>query len=339
MVLAPDDGRCPAPDRSASMPPSQRRSLPRIRRTTTSRLFAALACGALLTATWSGAAWAQAAQSAGQPPAPPTASGAQPATGTPGILISRQLAESEGLTVGAVVRLAANARGERARAFRITGIYEPTPNPARLGQPAREVRLHLPDLLDVTRTPGTPAGTEHVDAINVTLADPADAALFSTDVNARLPGVLAEPSANAAGSAGPFLVLERFHLAIAVVTIVAATVFLLALTVMLVDERRETVGVLRLIGLPARRILVQILIEGVLVAAVGAAFGLVLAVASESLINAFFQWRYDTALVFVRITRDVALTCVAIAVPLGAAATVLASWALLRRNALRLARR
>ena len=76
-----------------------------------------------------------------------------------------------------------------------------------------------------------------------------------------------------------------------------------------------------------------------LVAAGGAAIGLALALASQSLINGFFQWRYDTALVFVRVTRDVAFTCVAIAVPLGAAATVLASWALLRRNGLRLARR
>jgi ABC-type antimicrobial peptide transport system permease subunit len=134
-------------------------------------------------------------------------------------------------------------------------------------------------------------------------------------------------------------VLRRFHLAIAAVTIGAATVFLLALTIMLVDERRETVGVLRLIGLPVRRILVQVLLEGVMVAAAGAVFGLVLSFASERLINGFFQWRYDTALVFVRITPDVAMTCVAIAVPLGAAATVIASWALLRRNALRLARR
>ena len=101
--------------------------------------------------------------------------------------------------------------------------------------------------------------------------------------------------------------LERFHLAIAVVTIVAATVFLLALTIMLVDERRETVGVLRLIGLPVRRILAQILLEGLLVAGVGAAFGLALALLSERLINQFFQWRYDTALVFVRVTKDVAL--------------------------------
>ena len=255
------------------------------------------------------------------------------------VLVSRQLAESEGLTVGNVIRLSTDGAGTHAREFRIAGIYEPTPDPSRLGQVPRAVRLHLPDLLEMTRPADVPAGAEYVSSVNVALTDPRDADQFARDVNARLPGVLALPSGEAAGSAGPFRVLERFHLAIAVVTIIAATVFLLALTIMLVDERRETVGVLRLIGLPVRRILTQILIEGLLVASVGAVFGLILAVLSEQLINYFFQWRYDTALVFVRITRDVALTCVTIAVPLGASATVVASWALLRRGGLRLARR
>ena len=85
-----------------------------------------------------------------------------------------------------------------------------------------------------------------------------------------------------------FVVLERFHLAIAIVTILASTVFLLALSVMLVDERRETVGVLRLIGLTTRRILAQVLLEGLIIAGAGAMFGLVLAVASEGLINQLF---------------------------------------------------
>jgi putative ABC transport system permease protein len=257
----------------------------------------------------------------------------------PDILVSRQLAEAEHLTVGDVVRLATDAAGSRAREFRIAGIYEPTPDPSRLGQVPRAVRMHLPNLLEMTRPTDVPAGAEYVAFVNVALVDPGDAQQFARDVNARLPGVLALPSGEAAGSAGPFRVLERFHLAIAVVTIIAATVFLLALTIMLVDERRETVGVLRLIGLPVHRILVQILLEGLMVAGVGAVFGLVLALLSEQLINQFFQWRYDTALVFVRITREVALTCVSIAVPLGASATVFASWALLRRGGLRLARR
>jgi ABC-type lipoprotein release transport system permease subunit len=255
------------------------------------------------------------------------------------ILVSRQLAEIEGLAVGDEVQLAADAAGAHARAFRIAGVYEPTPDPMRLGSIPREVRMHLPDLLSLTRDPATPAGTERVEAINVALVNPDESQEFARDVNARMPGIFARPASGAAGSSVTFVVLERFHLAIAAVTILAATVFLLALSIMMVDERRETVGVLRLIGLPVRRILTQILIEGLLIAGAGALLGLGLAVGSESLINRFFQWRYDTALVFVRITPDVAALCLAIAVPLGAVATVTASWALLRRSGLRLARR
>lgn len=257
----------------------------------------------------------------------------------PQVLLSRQLAAEVQLAVGDTIQLSPNAEGGAPMSFRVAGIYEPVPDPARLGRVPREVRLHLPDLLALTRKPGTIEGTEHVESINVSLVNPADAADFARDVNRQMPGVIARPAAEASGAANLFRVLERFHLAIALVTIVAATVFLLALTIMLVDERRATVGVLRLIGLPVQRILVQVLLEGMLIASVGAVFGLVLAVASEGVINAFFQWRYDTALIFVRITPKVAAMCVAIAVPLGAVATVLASWALLRRNALRLARR
>ena len=52
----------------------------------------------------------------------------------------------------------------------------------------------------------------------------------------------------------PFAVLERFHLAVAIVTVLGSTAFLLALMVMRAEERRETVGIIRLIGIsPAHR--------------------------------------------------------------------------------------
>jgi ABC-type lipoprotein release transport system permease subunit len=257
----------------------------------------------------------------------------------PSILISRQLAETERLRIGDIVRLSPTADATGAQQFRVSGIYEPTPDPARLGAVIREVQLHLPDLLNLTRESGTPAGSEYVQRINVALANPEDASQFSRDVEARMPGVQAQPATGAAESTGPFIVLRRFHLAIAIVTIIASTVFLLALTIMLVDERRTAVGVLRLIGFPSYRIIFQLFVEGVLIATVGSLFGLLLSIVSEGLINRFFQWRYDTALVFVHVTPQVAATCVAIALPLGVSATVIASWALLRRNGLRLARR
>jgi len=257
----------------------------------------------------------------------------------PSVLISRQLSESEHLAVGDVIRLSVSEDGRNVQQFRIAGVYEPTPDPARLGAVIREVQLHLPDLVNLTRDTSTPSGSEYVQTINVALVDPSDAEAFSRDVRARMPGIDAQPATGAAESTGPFIVLRRFHLAIAIVTIVASTVFLLALTIMLVDERRAAVGVLRLIGLPIRRIVLQLFLEGVFIAVVGSMFGLVLSLLSQGIINRFFQWRYDTALVFVRITPQVAAVCVAIAVPLGVSATVVASWALLRRNGLRLARR
>jgi ABC-type lipoprotein release transport system permease subunit len=269
---------------------------------------------------------------------PSTALRAQPARITD-VLVSRQLAEAEHLAVGQVIRLSPHTNGAGARPFRVAGIYEPTPDPQRLGSVPREVRLHLPDLLELTRTPTQVAGTEPIDGINIRLTHPDDADAFVRDVNGRMPGVGAVRADQAGNAIGTFTVLERFHYAIAAVTILAATIFLVALTIMLVDERRETVGVLRLIGLPVGRILSQVFLEGLLVASAGAVLGLLLAVGSQRLINRFFQWRYDTAMLFVGITPHVALLCVWIAVPLGAAATVLASWALLRRNGLRLVRR
>jgi putative ABC transport system permease protein len=257
----------------------------------------------------------------------------------PDVLISRQLAESFGIAPGAIVRLSTDPSGGNPQGFRVAGIYEPVPDPMRINASKHEVRLHLPDLLGMTADPADPLSGQTVDAINITLARPDEARTFAREVAARVPGIFARAVQGLSGEAATFVVLERFHLAIAIVTIVASTVFLLALTVMLVDERRETVGILRLIGLTRGRILVQVFVEGLLIAAAGALFGLGLAMASEGLINTYFQWHYDTALVFVRVTPEVALRSVAVAVPLGALASVAASWALLRRNVLLLARR
>jgi putative ABC transport system permease protein len=257
----------------------------------------------------------------------------------PAILVSRQLLASERLAVGDVVALSANAQGSRAREFRIAGVYEPVPDPARLGAAALEVRLHLPDLLDLTADPADPVAAESVRSINVRLASHGDADAFTRELSARVPGLLVRDLAAADDADVTFVVLDRFHLAISLVTVIASSIFLLALMVMLVDERRDTVAILRLIGLRRRRIFVQVLAEGLVIALAGALFGVALAVLLEGGFNRFFQWRYDTALVFVRVTPAIAARAVSVAVPLGILASVAASWSLLRRGAMALARR
>ena len=209
----------------------------------------------------------------------------------PTVLITRQLATAEGLKVGDTVALAAKADGSAARRFRVAGIYEPVPDPMRLAVKRLEARLHLPDLLALTANPSDPLSTESVTAINVALTDPAGAAAFARDVAASIPipELTARPAQGGEGTARLFVVLDRFHFSIAVVTVVASTVFLLALMVMLVDERRESVGILRLIGLRKGRILLQIFAEGLLIAVAGALFGIVFATALQGAVNVFFQ--------------------------------------------------
>jgi putative ABC transport system permease protein len=258
---------------------------------------------------------------------------------SPAILVSRQLLAAEHLAIGDVVALSGDPKGSRPRAFRIVGVYEPIPDPARLGAAALEARLHLPDLMDLTADPADPAATESVRSINVKLAAPGEAAAFARDLATRAPGLLVRDLTAPDDADVTFVVLDRFHLAISLVTVIASSIFLLALMVMLVDERRDTVAILRLIGLRRRRIFIQVLAEGLVIALAGAIFGVGLAIALEGGFNRFFQWRYDTALVFVRVTPAIAARAVSVAVPLGILASVAASWSLLRRGAMALARR
>jgi putative ABC transport system permease protein len=262
----------------------------------------------------------------------------QNAATAPSILISRQLAENRGLRVGDIVQLSPD-RLARARPFRIAGVYEPTPDPLRFAQQRLEVRLHLPDLLGLTADPSDPSSSESVTAINVALDTPSDAAAFARDAMSRLPTIVARPTSADDERTTTFIVVERFHLAIAIVTVMGSAVFLLALMVMLVDERRTTVGTLRLLGFTRRRILLQVMVEGTLIAAAGAAAGILFALLVQDAFNRFFQWRYDTTLIFLRITPRVVWRSLLLAVPLGIAASVIASWTLLRQQVLGLVRR
>jgi ABC-type lipoprotein release transport system permease subunit len=258
--------------------------------------------------------------------------------GPPAILVSRQLAARASLFVGDVVTLGSDPQGTHRAEFRIAGIYEPTPDPMRFTAARIEARMHLSDLVDLVTAPADSVSRETATAINIRLVDPAAVTSFSSDVTARAPGVAARPTSRTRDD-DPFAVLERFHVAISAVTMVGGTAFLLALMVIRAEERRETVGILRLIGISRRTLLASVAVEGVLIAALGAVFGVLIAFATEGLVNRIFQARYDTALVFVRVTPSIALRSILIAAPLGVVAGVAASWTLLRRSILSITRR
>ena len=172
----------------------------------------------------------------------------------------------------------------------------------RLGAVPREVRLHLPDLLASRATiaprpaPSTSKRSTSRWRIRPTRG-------LRADVNARMPGVFARrddrrrrrrqhvPRARALSPRHRRRDDRRRHG-------VPAGAHDHAGGRAARDGRRAAAD------RPARaRILMQVLLEGLLIAGAGALFGLVLALGSEGLINRFFQWRYDTALVFVASRR------------------------------------
>jgi ABC-type lipoprotein release transport system permease subunit len=257
--------------------------------------------------------------------------------GAPDVLVSRQLMARANLKIGDVVTVAADPAGVRGARFRVAGVYEPTPDPMKFNVERLEARLHLDDLLSLTADLSDPGSTESVTSINVALADPRGANQLSRMLAVRIPLLRSSPAAGAESST--FTVINRFHTAIAAVTVIGSTAFLLALMVIRAEERKETVGILRLIGISRQSILTEVVIEGLLVALAGAVVGVAIAMVAQRGVNLIFQARYDTPLVFVRVTPSIALRSVAVAVPVGVIAGAVASWTLLRRSAAALVKR
>jgi ABC-type lipoprotein release transport system permease subunit len=266
-----------------------------------------------------------------------SAHAAAPDNRPPDILVSRQLLTKAHLAIGGVVTLAGDPSGARGRQFRIAGTYEPTPDPMKFNVERIEARLHLDDLLTLTSDPGDPSSADTVSMINVSLSVPSNGTAFSRSLAARTPFIVATRTRDSENTT--FLVVDRFHTAIAVVTVIGSTAFLLALMVIRAEERKETVGVLRLIGISRTTVMMEVVVEGLLVAIAGAVFGVLVAAAAQHGVNRFFQARYDTALVFMRVSPKIALRSVAVAVPVGVIAGAVASWTLLRRGTSALVRR
>ena len=201
-----------------------------------------------------------------------------------------------------------------------------------------EARLHLDDLLALAADPADPSSADAVSVINVALSDPSAGNAFARVPSPPRTPFIFSTSAHETESS-TFLVIDRFHTAIAVVTVIGSTAFLLALMVIRAEERKETVGILGLIGISKKTIATEVVVEGLLVAIAGAAFGVLVAAGAQHAVNRIFQARYDTTLVFMRVSPKIAMRSIAVAIPVGVVAGAVASWSLLRRGTSSLVRR
>jgi putative ABC transport system permease protein len=124
--------------------------------------------------------------------------------------------------------------------------------------------------------------------------------------------------------------VSRFHRAIAVISIVASTVFLLCIMLLKVEERRQDAAMMRFVGVRRRTIFGALLVEALVIAAVGSVLGTGLAYLAGAATNAYYQHFFNTTLTFSIITPELVSFSVAISLIMGTAAGAMAAWRLVR---------
>jgi putative ABC transport system permease protein len=246
----------------------------------------------------------------------------------PEVALERQLARELHLSVGDTFRLGPTP-GSATTLVTLGAVYEPRPDPAEIAKGERHLRMHLPDLAALLGTP------DRVDRFGLGLAPGVSPDTAAAELNRGAFGYRAYSSrAIASESSQTFLVVSRFHRAIAVITIVAGAVFLLCIMLLKVEERRLDAAVMRFVGVSRRTVFAALLLEAVLVAALGSAVGAALAYVASTATNTYYRHFFDTALTFSLITPAVLLFSVVLSLVLGALAGGLAAWRLVHTRPL-----
>lgn len=246
----------------------------------------------------------------------------------PRVAVERQLARELNLSVGDTVRLGPTP-DSATTLVAVGAVYEPRPDPAEIAKRERHLRMHLPDLAGLLATP------DRVDRFGLGLAPGVSPDTAAAQLNRGAFGYRAYASRTiAAESSQTFLVVSRFHRAIAVITIIAGAVFLLCIMLLKVEERRLDAAVLRFVGVSRRTVFAALLLEAALIAALGSAVGTGLAYAASVATNTYYRHFFDTALTFSLITPGVLLFSVALSLGLGALAGALAAWRLVHTRPL-----
>lgn len=247
------------------------------------------------------------------------------------ITIDERLAARTSLAVGdtAVIAAAAGAPGDTVL---IAGITRRTADPSEIARSEFRVRLHLDHLQSLTGA-GDRVGRFAVQTRDV--AGAVDSA--AARINALAFGFRAYPAAEVAvETSATFRVVNRFHRAIGVITIVASAIFLLCITLLKVDERRRDVGALRLLGVSRATIVRAVVLEASLIAVIGSAMGAALGYGAGWIVNWHYQGVYSTPLKFAIVTPGIVLFATALSLGLGVIAGLLAAQRLVRRAPLEL---
>lgn len=257
------------------------------------------------------------------------------------IAIDERLAAESGLTVGDLVVIAAEA-GARGDTVRIAAITRRSADPSEIARSDFRVRVHLDHLQALTGVGDRVGRFAVLDAQRGRTAEDVTRAGAATDatvaaINRAAFGFRAHSAADVAvESSATFRVVNRFHRAIGVITIVASAIFLLCITLLKVDERRRDIGALRLLGISRASVVRAVVIESSLVALTGSAMGALIGWGASALVNWYYQGFYATTLRFTIVTPGIVGFAIGLSLLLGIGAGLVAAQRLVRRAPLEL---
>lgn len=262
----------------------------------------------------------------------PTGGAAQaPFSTSRSIAIDERLAARAGLSVGdrVVVAPIAGAPGDTVT---IAAITERSADPSEIARSEFRGRLHLDHLQALT------GAGDRVGRFAIGTADtPAAVDSAVASINALAFGFKAYRAIDVAiETSATFRVVNRFHRAIGVITIVASAIFLLCITLLKVDERRRDVGALRLLGVSSSTIVRAVVLEASFVSLIGSAMGAAFGYIASAIVNWYYQGVYATPLKFAIVTPEIVFFATGLSLSLGVVAGLLAAQRLVRRPPLEL---
>jgi len=241
-----------------------------------------------------------------------------------GIAIDARMASDYSLKIGDIARISATP-GVASDSVRIAAIFERRADPSEVARTEFRVRLHLDQLQQLLGI------DDRVDRFAVGLKPGVSADSAVSRINHVAFGFRAHRSRDVAvSSSRTFRVVERFHRAIGVITIVASAVFLLCLLLLTVEERRRDIAALRLMGVSRTTVVRAVVIEAAIVSLLGSGAGALIGWICSIVVNAHYQAVYRTPLTFALLTPGIFAFATSLSLSLGVVAGALAAWRLVR---------
>jgi putative ABC transport system permease protein len=207
----------------------------------------------------------------------------------------------------------------------VAAVLERTADPSEVARAEYRLRLHLTQLASLI------GYGDRVDRFAVETRPGAHTSAAVAAINHSAFGFQAYRSRDiAVETSRTFLVVDRFHRAIGVITIVASGIFLLCIMLLKVDERRREIAALRMMGISAGSIVRSIMIESAAIAGIGSVAGVLIGRGAAAIVNWHYQGVYRTPLAFALVTPGIVLLAVGLSLVLGLLAGFVAAQRLVR---------